>query len=295
MRLQPTLGRLGSTDAMKLWTCALCLAAAVPLAAQTAGAGRPPGARVVGETGSNHDAENPRDAYRRRLREHRPRGADAHYEMARWCVERGLDDAMRTHVNGALRRDPDHGPTRALLGQRKVRGRWLPEDEARRALGFLRFEGRWRLPREIEYLRHARAGRAAAARRAESPGGAEGAADLQTTIQDLHLRLIGPSDADRDRARAELVALAGELGDPALMQWTEEAFRAWRHAWAHHRETSREVPVGILSLNLQKVDLLGIDTVPVGFGVGTPGRLQLPRTRSISIGTTVAVPLSTGR
>jgi hypothetical protein len=50
-----------------------------------------------------------------------------------------------------------------------------------------------------------------------------------------------------------------------------------------------------MGINFQHVELLGLDTVPVSLGVGSPVRIQLPRTRSVSIGTTVTVPAGIGR
>jgi hypothetical protein len=47
---------------------------------------------------------------------------------------------------------------------------------------------------------------------------------------------------------------------------------------------------GIFTIRLQHSELLGMDTVPVSLGTGT-ARLQLPRTQSVSIGTTVGLPL----
>jgi hypothetical protein len=48
--------------------------------------------------------------------------------------------------------------------------------------------------------------------------------------------------------------------------------------------------IGLFTMHLQRTELQGLDTVTVGFGNGQ-GRLQLPRTQSISIGTTVALPV----
>ena len=52
----------------------------------------------------------------------------------------------------------------------------------------------------------------------------------------------------------------------------------------------RSTTTGLLTVRLQQVQVLGIDTVTVGLGTGS-ARLQLPRTQSISISTTVGVPL----
>jgi len=48
--------------------------------------------------------------------------------------------------------------------------------------------------------------------------------------------------------------------------------------------------IGLFTLHLQRTELQGLDTVTVGFGNGQ-GRLQLPRTQSISIDTSVALPV----
>lgn len=45
-----------------------------------------------------------------------------------------------------------------------------------------------------------------------------------------------------------------------------------------------------LGIHFQHTELLGLETVPVSLGVGAPVRIQLPRTRTVSIGTTVIVP-----
>ena len=47
---------------------------------------------------------------------------------------------------------------------------------------------------------------------------------------------------------------------------------------------------GLFTVRLQQVRVVGMDTVTVGVGTGTV-RIQLPRTESISIGTTVGLPL----
>lgn len=52
----------------------------------------------------------------------------------------------------------------------------------------------------------------------------------------------------------------------------------------------RKSTTGIFTIRLQHSQLLGLDTVPVSFGTGQ-GRLQLPRTQTVSIGTTVGLPL----
>lgn len=121
-------------------------------------------------------------------------------------------------------------------------GAAAPADGARP--GFVRYEGRWRLPQEIEYLKRAAALRAAAA--APAPGKA------------------APVTAEPARAPKP----AAKPARPLVRKTTS---------------------TGLLTVRAQHTQLLGFDTVTVGFGTGQ-GRLMLPRTQTISIGTTVAFP-----
>lgn len=56
------------------------------------------------------------------------------------------------------------------------------------------------------------------------------------------------------------------------------------------RAVRRSTTTGLFTIRLQQVRVVGMDTVTVGVGTGTV-RIQLPRTESISIGTTVGLPL----
>jgi hypothetical protein len=56
------------------------------------------------------------------------------------------------------------------------------------------------------------------------------------------------------------------------------------------RPPPRTSTTGLFTIRLQQVKVVGMDTVTVGVGTGTV-RIQLPRTESISIGTTVDLPL----
>jgi hypothetical protein len=89
------------------------------------------------------------------------------------------------------------------------------------------------------------------------------------------------------RAAAQRAAPAVAV-PPAKAPVAKAAAVAAKPDWL--QRPRRATSTGVFSIRLQKVDLLGLDTVPVSFGTGQ-GRLQLPRTQSISIGTTVALPL----
>jgi hypothetical protein len=113
--------------------------------------------------------------------------------------------------------------------------------EAKRP-GFALYEGRWRLPEEVSYLKRAAALRGVAATPAAKKGAVAPAKRVPVPQR--------PPVVRGKRARA----------------------------------------VGLVAVRAQHTQLLGFDTVTVSLGTGQ-ARLMLPRTQSVSIGTTVAVPV----
>jgi hypothetical protein len=69
--------------------------------------------------------------------------ADAHYRLALWCSENGLDAEARFHYRAVVLIEEDHRAARRALGFEQVRGRWVEGKDAMRAKGFQEFEGRW--------------------------------------------------------------------------------------------------------------------------------------------------------
>jgi len=104
----------------------------------------------------------------------------------------------------------------------------------------------------------------------------------------LFVKLSSPSRGASCAARDAIIDLCSREDIAGLGYEAEKLYGWYRTYWA-------EQATAILELRLQKTTLLGFDTVPVSLGVGGTVRLQLPRTQSISIGTTVPVPLGTGR
>ena len=115
--------------------------------------------------------------------------------------------------------------------------------------GYVFYEGRWRLPREVVYLQR-------------------GAAQSYPKPKPV----------------------AEPTPQPVKMPLADVPARAPRANPAPSALVTCAPSIGLFKLHLQRTELLGLDTVTVGFGNGQ-GRLQLPRTQSISIGTTVALPL----
>ena len=125
--------------------------------------------------------------------------------------------------------------------------------------GFVFYEGRWRLPGEVAYLK-----KAASLRTAQPAAAAAAPAENKTPR-------AAAGNARPNRAKAA----------PA---------KTPKRAAPASRPLSRSRATGLFTIRAQQTRLLGFDTVTVGLGNGQ-ARLMLPRTESVSIGTTIGVPL----
>ncbi len=157
-------------------------------------------------------------------------------------------------------------------------GKWLTKYEIVRSR-FERRDGQWRA-RDPKALERERARNARAKKKLD-----------RKVKSDLRL-LASSYSKTRAAAKKRLLAVAEKHGRPELAKTTNKQFTAfdnyWRAYWRARRQSEQSfVTIGV---NAQLTRLEGIDTVPVSFGRGGSGRLQLPRTRSVSIGSTVVVP-----
>lgn len=90
-------------------------------------------------------------------------------ELGLWARDAGLDTQARECFERVLARDPQNPVAQASLGNVLLDGRWLSQEEAYRARGYVRFEGSWMLPEERDELLRDRAARREEARaRAEA-------------------------------------------------------------------------------------------------------------------------------
>lgn len=210
--------------------------------------------------------------YRRRSAAIPQEDAAAHFRLAAWCDKVGLRRQMRRELVCVVALEPDHLPARRLLGQRKVDGVWLPRAEALRREGYRLIQGRWLTPAGIAALRRRVEERAAAAKR------------LEERVNTLIRRMAGPSDRDARKARDELVQVARKRKLARLEQLARRLYPVYRGWW-------REVRMGLITVRAQHARLTGLERRNLSLGTGTPVTLELPRTRSVSIGTTVGVPV----
>jgi hypothetical protein len=170
---------------------------------------------------------------------------------------KALETALRLRLRG------DEAGAQALV--RPILERQPDNMEVRLFLGHEFFRGRWRLPEEVALLRRAAEQRNAADQTAAAaaPAAKETATAPET-----------PPTREKDPAAAAMAALR-----PGLARAQQEPVIAAAY--------------GLFDLRLQWVQNQGFETVPVSFGNGT-GRIQLPRTQSVSFNGAAWLPLGFG-
>jgi hypothetical protein len=91
-------------------------------------------------------------AYRAKAAGLAPGDARGWADLARWAGARDLTTQAHEAWQHVLDAEPDHPQANQALGRMQVDGRWLEADDAYRAQGYVRYEGRWVTPVEHEAL-----------------------------------------------------------------------------------------------------------------------------------------------
>lgn len=74
------------------------------------------------------------------------------WEAAQWCRTHRLVPQRKAHLERIVELDPDHADARRALGFVKIQGRWTTQNEHMQASGMVRYKGSWRYPQEVELL-----------------------------------------------------------------------------------------------------------------------------------------------
>jgi len=87
------------------------------------------------------------------IRHQYPDTVEGQWRLSEWCREHGLANQRRVHLERILELAPDHPEARAALGYTRYEGRWLTRDELMQRWGMVRHGGSWRYPQEVELMR----------------------------------------------------------------------------------------------------------------------------------------------
>ena len=79
-----------------------------------------------------------------------------HLELAQWCLEAGLTEQRKIHLNQVLKHDPNHAMARATLGFVKVGSGWMTQNESLSRQGYVLKGGAYVLPQEKDIADRAR-------------------------------------------------------------------------------------------------------------------------------------------
>ena len=78
------------------------------------------------------------------------------WELAEWCHHHRLPSHRKQHLQRILQMDPHHLAARRALGYSFIADEWVTSAEWMSGKGYLYYEGRWRLPQEIQLIEECR-------------------------------------------------------------------------------------------------------------------------------------------
>lgn len=154
------------------------------------------------------ERRSPLQDYRQRAAAIPEGDVEAWRELARWATSQALSSQAWEAWGQVLAVAPDDEEANRALGRVRLDGRWVDEEESHRARGYVQFEGEWMTPRERDAI--------LAERRAQESAERE-AIDAEVAAIEAEQR------ADRERQEAEAEEFRrSELpryGDPVYWGW----------------------------------------------------------------------------
>ena len=150
---------------------------------------------------------SPLQEYRTRAAAIAPGDAAGWRDLGHWAQSHALATQAREAYAKALAVDPNDAAANRGVGKVQLDGRWVSEEEAYRAQGYVEFEREWMLPAERDVILQERQ--------------AQTAADQQQF--DAHMATLAESEkarAEEDaRRKAEWDQAWPMLGDPVFRSW----------------------------------------------------------------------------
>ena len=81
---------------------------------------------------------------------------EAQWKLAEWCREKALTEQREHHLQRVVHLDPDHEEARRALGYMRRNGRWTTREDQYQRRGYVHYEGQWRTPQEIQLIEEQR-------------------------------------------------------------------------------------------------------------------------------------------
>jgi len=150
---------------------------------------------------------SPMQEYRVRAAEIAPGDAEAWRELARWATGHALSSQVADAYSQVVAVLPDDEEANRALGRVRLDGRWVSEEESYKARGYIEFEGEWMTPAERQKILAERQARDEEYRQAN---------------EDRIQAIEAEQRAQKERKEAEREASSGGLpvyGDPVYWGW----------------------------------------------------------------------------
>lgn len=78
--------------------------------------------------------------------------AEAHWELAEWCRQRGLPTQREIHLRRVTELNPDHDKAQTILGRVWHQGQWVDKDELMASQGYVKYKNKYITPQELEVI-----------------------------------------------------------------------------------------------------------------------------------------------
>lgn len=138
---------------------------------------------------------SPLDEFEAQATKLQPQDVNGWRALGQWASMKGLQNQSRLAYEKVLAVAPDDAEARRALGFVKLDGRWLTEEESYRARGFVKYQGEWMTPAEVQLAQSSAANQQARDEAAKSASDAQFASTMD--------RLQKQEDEKRAREEAD--------------------------------------------------------------------------------------------
>jgi hypothetical protein len=87
-----------------------------------------------------------------KIRPQYPDTAEGQWKLAQWCLEHQLLAQRKTHLQRVIELSPDNVEARRALGYSKFDGEWMTQEEKMTKDGYIKYHGAWKTKQEIELI-----------------------------------------------------------------------------------------------------------------------------------------------
>ncbi len=207
--------------------------------------------------------------------------ADGHWGLAQLCREGNWTAKARDEAKKVIAIAPDHADARKFLGYVRYDDKWMTQRERFAAMGYVEYKGKW-YPEEAARRRQARDERILMLKHAED-------------ALNLALSHMAASDkATRHHGHNEYLEAAAKYGIQNAQPTADKLLDYYDDAWKQYVAVDEGIAtteIRATDAHLDSLDKINID-VTGGNGNGLVVAIEVPHMKITQIRTTVQVPVA---